>query len=503
MGPHKNPSIGYRPEIDGLRAIAVLPVILFHGGFEIFAGGFVGVDIFFVISGFLITSIILSDLEHQRFSVKRFYERRARRILPALLFVVLACLPFAYAWMLPSELEQFGQSLLAVATFSANLFFWSTQAYFGPAAELQPMLHTWSLAVEEQYYLFIPLALLWFWSLGKRRLFGLILLAAILSLLIAEWGWRHEPKANFYLLPTRAWELLVGSLIAFAPRPTALAGFGARTLQQWGPVAGLGLVVYSLFWFDESTPIPSVYALAPVGGTALIIATTTPGHPVSRLLTARPLVAIGLISYSAYLWHQPLFAFARIRMLEEPGLILATVLSLLSLVLAYLSWRFVEAPFRRRNSPLTRAPLIPAAITLSVLGLVGAGFSQLEGLPNRLPTEARVFIDRYDNYQDIANGRFGQCFFGEDHEGLTTLRFEPQCYGTPNLRRFVLLGDSFSAHYLAGLQALVKPGGYAAMKTGKGCTRDRMQRAATFAFIFPRGRSSFWGKSALRGACRA
>ncbi|MEN8822502.1 MAG: acyltransferase family protein [Abyssibacter sp.] len=469
MQQYKNASIAYRPEIDGLRALAVLPVILFHGGFSLVPGGFVGVDIFFVISGYLITSIILAELEQERFSIRRFYERRARRILPALCFVILACLPFAYAWMLPAELERFGDSLLAVASFSANLFFWSTQAYFGPAAELQPMLHTWSLAVEEQYYLFIPLVLMMLWSLGRHRLFLLILGGSVASLLIAEWGWRHEPKANFYLLPTRAWELLSGSLLAFAPAPQQLTGRLAAPLRQLGPYAGMILVLYGLFCFDHTTPIPSVYALAPVGGTALIVASTTAAHPVARLLSLRPLVAIGLISYSAYLWHQPLFAFARIRLLEAPGPVLAGALAALSLVLAYLSWRFVEAPFRRRTGLISRAPLIPAATSLVVLAVVGFGFSYTEGLPQRLPDETRTFIDRYEHYQSIQNGRFGQCFFGEDHEGVGELQFDAECHGQTGLRRFVLIGDSFSAHYLDGLQSLLEPGETVAQFNLSGC----------------------------------
>lgn len=470
MKQHKNPSIKYRAEIDGLRAVAVLPVILFHGGFDVFSGGFVGVDVFFVISGFLITSIILSDLEKGTFSVKKFYERRARRILPALFFVITACLPFAFAWMLPGELERFGESLVAVATFSANLFFWSTQEYFGPAAELQPMLHTWSLAVEEQYYVFVPLVLMWFWSLGRRPLFALIAAAAAGSLVIAEWGWRHEPTANFYLLPTRAWELLAGSLIAFAPSSSQLAGRGSAVLKQIGPYIGLGLILYSIFWFDQSIPIPSVYALIPVGGTVLIIASATPGHPVTRALAARPLVAIGLVSYSAYLWHQPLFAFARIRLLGEPSHWLAGGLAMLSLLLAYCSWRFVEAPFRSpAKKGISRAPLIPAVVSLGLLTATGLALYLSEGLPQRLPPDARAFIDRYDNYQDIDNGRFGECFFGEDHEQDDAIEFAQSCYGKPQAQRFVLIGDSFSAHYLSGLRSLLQPNETVAQFNISGC----------------------------------
>jgi peptidoglycan/LPS O-acetylase OafA/YrhL len=205
----------YRPEIDGLRALAVLPVILFHAGFETFSGGFVGVDVFFVISGYLITTIILKELEQDDFSIARFYERRARRILPALFLVMFVCIPFAWLWLLPDDMQRFSQSLVAVSTFVSNLLFWQESGYFDTAAELKPLLHTWSLAVEEQYYVLFPLFLVLVWPFGKRWILVLLALGAVLSLSLAEWGSFRRPAATFYLLPTRGWELLLGALIAF------------------------------------------------------------------------------------------------------------------------------------------------------------------------------------------------------------------------------------------------------------------------------------------------
>ncbi|MPT24197.1 MAG: acyltransferase, partial [Starkeya sp.] len=189
----------YRSEIDGLRAVAVVPVILFHAGFGAFSGGYVGVDVFFVISGYLITVILLSEIEAGTFSIARFYERRARRILPALSVVMLACLPFAWLWMIPDQLKEFGQSVTAVVFFVSNFLFWKEEgSYFAAAAELKPLLHTWSLAVEEQYYLFAPLTLAALWRFGRRRLFWMVVGVAVLSLLATEWGWRYAPRANFY-----------------------------------------------------------------------------------------------------------------------------------------------------------------------------------------------------------------------------------------------------------------------------------------------------------------
>jgi peptidoglycan/LPS O-acetylase OafA/YrhL len=187
----------YRPEIDGLRAVAVVPVILFHAGFETFSGGFVGVDVFFVISGYLITSLIIEDLEKGHFSIARFYERRARRILPALFFVMLCCIPFAWMWMLPHKLKDFGQSIVAVTLFASNVLFWIKDGYFSEAAELKPLLHTWSLAVEEQYYLCFPIFLIAIWRFGRPAVAALLMLIALVSLGLSEWGWRNAPSANF------------------------------------------------------------------------------------------------------------------------------------------------------------------------------------------------------------------------------------------------------------------------------------------------------------------
>ena len=208
-------NIKYRAEIDGLRALAVIPVIFFHAGFELFRGGFVGVDVFFVISGYLITSILIEDINNKRFSIVNFYERRARRIFPALFFIMFMCIPFAWIWMLPSQMKDFSQSLVAVSLFASNILFWRESDYFAAAAEEKPLLHTWSLAVEEQYYLLFPVFLILAWRFGKNRVFWMMVVMAAISLLLSEWGWRNRSQANFYLAPTRAWELFAGSIAAF------------------------------------------------------------------------------------------------------------------------------------------------------------------------------------------------------------------------------------------------------------------------------------------------
>ncbi len=296
----------YRAEIDGLRALAVVPVILFHAGFEVFSGGFVGVDVFFVISGYLITTILIEDMENDRFSIINFYERRARRILPALFFVMLVCLPFAWMWMLPDRMKDFSQSIVAVNLFASNILFWLESGYFGAASENKPLLHTWSLAVEEQYYVLFPIFLFVAWRFGKNRVFWMIIVFAAISLALSEWAWRNEPSANFYLAPTRAWELLAGSIAAFVAHKSGVKANNALSLL------GLAAILFAIFAYDKNTPFPSVYALVPVVGVVLLVLFSGKETLTAKLLSTKLFVGIGLISYSAYLWHQPIFAFIRV-----------------------------------------------------------------------------------------------------------------------------------------------------------------------------------------------
>jgi peptidoglycan/LPS O-acetylase OafA/YrhL len=345
--------MNYRKEIDGLRAIAVIPVILFHAGFDNFSGGFVGVDVFFVISGYLITTIILSEIEKKEFSLVNFYERRARRIIPALFLVILVSTMLSWFWLLPSHMKDFSQSLIAVSVFSSNILFWKETGYWGVENELKPLLHTWSLAVEEQYYVLFPLYLMLIWHFGKRWILGSFFIISLASLSISHWAAFNEPNANFFLLPTRAWELAIGAGIAFyfLYRKSAMRSLLSRTLVgellSW---FGLALIVYAVLVFDENTPFPSLYALAPTIGTALIIVFSSKETYSGKFLRSRALVGVGLISYSAYLWHQPLFVFVRHRSLQEPSSLLFAALSLISLILAFISWKYIEAPFRERKT---------------------------------------------------------------------------------------------------------------------------------------------------------
>ncbi|WP_298775748.1 acyltransferase family protein [uncultured Shewanella sp.] len=380
----------YRAEIDGLRAIAVLPVILFHAGFQLFSGGFVGVDVFFVISGYLITSIILAELNQGHFSLVTFYERRARRILPALFFVILVCTPFAWAWFMPMDLQDFAQSVVAVSTFSSNILFWLESDYFDTAAELKPLLHTWSLAVEEQYYILFPLFLMWTWRLGLKWILACLVLIFMMSLLLAQWGAYHAPNAAFYLLPTRGWELILGVFAAFFFYHYHTINI-TQYIQNILSLLGLALVIYAIFAFDETVPFPSLYTLVPTLGTLLIILFAQPGTLVHAFLSLRVFVWIGLISYSAYLWHQPLFAFAKYLSFTEPPFILMLGLCIASILLAYLSWRFVEMPFRNKKVYSQRA-IFTAAIVMSSAFLSTGFYFSFDG---RFSPDKQLIVKAY------------------------------------------------------------------------------------------------------------
>ena len=369
----------YRPEIDGLRALAVIPVVLFHAGIAGFSGGFVGVDIFFVISGYLITSIILSEQQKNSFTLAGFYERRARRILPALMLVVLLSAIAAWYLLLPTELVEFGESLVAVGLFASNILFWTQSDYFAATSEFIPLLHTWSLAVEEQFYLIFPVFMIFTLAWTKSKRIAALVVTTVLSLIFCEWAWRNAPEANFFLAPSRVWELMAGVFCAFylqQPREPQ------KLVSQLGSLAGLLMLVYSIVFFDKSIPFPSLYALIPVVGTVLIILFTDKNTLVGKLLSIPFIVGVGLISYSAYLWHQPLFVFARLNSMDELSVTSLLGLSLLAFIMAYISWRWVEKPFRNRNWLSQRQILWMALgcslilISLGLLFVAGDGFDE-------------------------------------------------------------------------------------------------------------------------------
>lgn len=392
------PRGSYRPDIDGLRAVAVLLVLAFHAGAGC-PGGFVGVDVFFVISGYLITGILLADLEAEKLTLIGFWERRIRRILPAAAVVLTVSFAVGWFWLLPQDFLELGRSVMAQVLMIPNLHFYRTSGYFTQDADLKPLLHTWSLGVEEQFYLLLPFLLL---MLRRVRWKNLRLVMAGLGLgsLALSVAWSHSHAwANFFFLPTRAWELLLGSCLA-AWQPGAKSA--PHWLQECMGAAGLVMIFGSAFGYDEKTTFPGLAALLPCGGALLVVGSARSGQTLtSSVLSWRPFVFVGLISYSLYLWHWPLLAFARYWAQAPLSWHLRGLLMLAAVVLAVLSWRYVECPLRQRWVLRSRRALFSAA-GLVTAGLLAAGLlvERTDGVRSRMPDEVLRLADGSLDHRD-------------------------------------------------------------------------------------------------------
>lgn len=443
-----------RSDIDGLRAIAVLPVILFHAGVPLFSGGFAGVDIFFVISGYLLSYIVIQERRENNFSFVNFYERRARRILPVLIFIVSITLPIAYFLLSPVQLKEYGQSLIGVTTFSSNFVFWFQSGYFAEAAENKPLLHTWSLAVEEQYYLILPFLFCLMGYLGTRRFIYLIGAFALLSLFLSEIMSRTHTEANFYLLPTRAWELLAGTLCAF------YVSIKGEQKSSVFAILGLGMILLSFLIFDQDTRFPSGYALLPVIGTVLILLYSQ-GTIIDRFLSLSPIVGIGLISYSAYLWHQLILAFYRLHTMKQ-DLFLHEILAVLcvTLSLSYLSWRYIEQPFRKKKEKIyciwsRKKFAIVSVISFVAISCIGGYFvfnPQIAYSYISLSDDKKriyEYLDHKEKAKDLY--LFNKCFM-KDHFQEDIV--QKHCINISGREGSIFLwGDSHAAALAVGLRA--------------------------------------------------
>lgn len=368
-------NLSYRPEIDGFRALAVSLVVLFHAEVPGFSHGFVGVDIFFVISGFLITSIIAREQAEACFSYGQFVLRRVRRILPALVVVMLVCIPFSWTLMLPDPLENFGQSLIATIFSANNILLWLTTGYWDLASDYKPLLHTWSLGVEEQFYIFYPFLLLLALRLPLQACHLLLAGLALSSFGLMVWALERDPAAGFYLLHYRAWQLLIGGIAGLL---VTRSGWSGRPALAG---VGLGMILVSLVPTD--LPMAATLGLATLGSASYLLWARA-GSPVTWIFTRRPVIFVGLVSYSFYLWHQPVFAFLRVALWEHPTPAMFTAGIALAFGLAVLSWRYVEIPFR---TPRNTSNIVFWTFTGGGQALVfalGAVFYVTNGLPGRL-----------------------------------------------------------------------------------------------------------------------
>jgi peptidoglycan/LPS O-acetylase OafA/YrhL len=398
--PHEPVKRKHRADIDGLRAVAILSVLLFHAELGC-TGGFVGVDVFFVISGFLISSLILDELDGGNFSLVRFWERRIRRILPASMVVVTAVIVAAWFLYLPEDFQPVGQSAAAQATFLANVYFWQGNSYFSATPETKPLLHMWSLAVEEQFYLLFPACLMFLARFKRKRVTILLAIVAVASFELSIFETQYHQSGSFYLLPTRAWELLIGALLALT-KGRILPGPLAREALGW---AGIVLIGYAVIFYDQTTRFPGPGALAPCFGAAFIILSSeVDPSSVGRILSFKPIVFIGLISYSLYLWHWPLLVFVKYTCLPATfksvglrgGLLLASV------ALASVTWRYVETPVRTRQVFRTRRQIFRFAIVSTVtICALGIWIFHAQGVPSRLPAQTLAYADARNH-----NGHF-------------------------------------------------------------------------------------------------
>jgi peptidoglycan/LPS O-acetylase OafA/YrhL len=411
----------YRLDIDGLRGLAVLAVVVYHYGIEPFSGGFVGVDVFFVISGYLITRIVRKEVEQHTFTFRAFFFRRARRILPALTLVVGTTLAFSWFVLLPGDYRDLAWQATSAQLGFSNIYFWRNTGYFDQSSDLLPLLHTWSLGVEEQFYLFWPAVLLALCTvpvLGRPRpgIFVVILMA--LGFGVALYGMMVSVQASFYLLPARAWEMLVGAAIAFAP------SMGSRRASEIASVSGLAAIGIAIFMFTNATPFPGLAAVLPCAGAALVI-WPKESNSVSKVLSLKALVGIGLVSYSLYLWHWPvLVLFRHFANGEMPNAQEGLVLIGISFALAYFSWRFVERPFRRNSQFHWKRAKRPALV-ISALLLSAIGIAATDGAGARVAVNSNIGDrDRMWAWPCASRGPSALdedgCYFGLDwHEART------------------------------------------------------------------------------------
>ena len=439
----------YRPDIDGLRAFAVLPVVLFH--FKIFpdyvGGGFVGVDIFFVISGYLITGIIFAGIDKGSYSLIGFYDRRIRRIFPALISLYLLCIASAFFLNFPTEAETIGRSIIASTFFVSNIFFYGRSGYFDRDSETNPLLHTWSLSVEEQFYVLFPLVIFAIWKFSHRARVSAISIIALASFLYAAYMVYADASAAFYLVQFRAWELAVGSLLAI----NALPKISRRWIAEVLGVLGLAMVCGSFVFLSRTLPFPGVAALAPcLGAAAIIYSGANNLTLVGCLLSFRPLQFAGLISYSLYLIHWPAIVF--FRLFHEPSRIEKSSLVVACIVLATLSWRFVEKPFRvtpHRLAP--KGTLIVGAATMMMVTIAALLLGPSMHFFWNYPPQA-LDVMAYARI-DESHMRVGTCFITAGYADHFEKHSRDSCLSLSKDRpNFLLIGDSHAAHLWSGLQ---------------------------------------------------
>lgn len=428
--------LNYRPEIDGLRALAVISVVLYHAkfsifNFNIFSGGFLGVDIFFVISGYLITLIILKELSiSKKFSFINFYERRVRRIIPAFFFILIFISPLAWLILLPFDYIVYAKSNISAALFYSNYFFWKDQlVYASESALLKPLLHTWSLSIEEQFYILFPLIFIFFWKYLRKYLLTILILGLVISLIFSDFISYQFPTFNFYNLLSRVWELLAGSLVAFIQFKNYK--IINKLYFPYISFSAFFIIIISLFYFNSSIRNPSLLTFIPVLSASILIYSLSHQSLVKSFLSLSAFVKLGLISYSLYLWHFPLFAFARISNLFDYNWSIKMIVIFISIFFSLLTYNYIEKPFRDKNK-IPRKKIIYFFIFFLIFLLFLSSFIiRGAGFVNRLP-------------KNIKENPFEKSWFQlKDNNAKCMDRFERYCEFNKDKKKIIyLVGDS-------------------------------------------------------------
>ena len=459
--------LNYRSDVDGLRAVAVLLVIGGHFRTHL-SGGYIGVDVFFVISGYLISAAILKEMANGTFSIVSFYERRIRRIFPALIVMLLGTCALAYHYLFPTEMVDFGRSLLAAMLSVSNFFFWHEAGYFDAPSAYKPLLHTWSLAVEEQFYIFFPIFLVLIRKTAPHRLKAAIFAVTGITFALAVYYTHSNASEAFFFAPLRAWELLLGTIVSQRYLPSIRTAIGRNVASA----VGILLIIAAGFFYTPQTSFPGFSALAPCIGAALIIAAGETGQSVvGSLLSLRPVVWVGLISYSLYLWHWPVLVFqnvgAMVAPLPEDDRRLKLAMLAISMLLGYLSWRFVETPFRKgRLRPNTRSLFIINGLGFAAILAIGFAAIATHGVPQRFPTDA-LQVAKYLNYDKAGPFRQGTCFLGSD-DSFSNFQQATCLANDPNRKNILILGDSQAAQAWFGMNQ-VFPEVHFLQATGSAC----------------------------------
>ncbi|PLX67030.1 MAG: hypothetical protein C0603_10200 [Denitrovibrio sp.] len=434
----------YRKDIDGLRALAVLPVLFYHAGINLFSGGYVGVDIFFVISGYLITTVIINELEEDRFTIRNFYVRRIRRIFPVLFFILAVVTLIGLYIQMPYEFRNYGKSLSATVFFGSNIYFRRQMGYFESAAETKPLLHTWSLSVEEQFYIFYPIILILLVRYFDKKYIKYITIIFILSFVTSVFMVRIDQSDTFYFLHTRAWELLLGALLALGAVPATKN----RSILNILSIAGVAMILYSVMLYTDKTLFPGTNAILPCLGAFLIIYSGSAETIVKKILGLKPIVYIGLISYSLYLWHWPLLSFFNeyqtvINISDETKETIRYGLLILSFVLSVLTHRYIEVPFRKLRPNNLKKFFYTTFFIMIVFCLLGGVIYWTKGLGWRLPNAVTQIDHGHDEME-----KMGSC----NDRRVAGLKYETiRRIGAKDVEPdFIVFGDSHAGAFYPG-----------------------------------------------------